>query len=1200
MKELRSFIFLLGLGLFCQSTAFAQVGVSNLKTEYLETPLGIDAEHPRFSWQMIAPEREHGFKQVAYHIIVSDASGNAVWDSDRIESDVSLGVTYDGRPLQPVTRYSWNLTIWDQMGNEAKNTSWFETGLMDPDLSAWNGATWIGGSEEDMVFYSQYLSVYRIHYTLQLDQASNSTHAGFVFGANDSRLMERDKNILGIESTENESYIAFELDISAVDGSEEGLASLNIYRVGYHPEDSAEMPFKQYEVPSSLINIINKYDPHEIIAESNFGIFMIYIGGREDHNRIIISDNPSPFGPQGLNLNPVGSGNNYISYPMVADIGFWMKPDQIAKFSAVEIRNFREPENALFLEELQNTSSYQGIFAPFLNEGLIIEDGAFKLEGGTAGSLLIADPSRNAMPMLRSEFQVEDKPISKARLYATARGIYTLSLNGKGVSDDYFSPGLTQYNITHLYQTYDVTSLLESGEQNAIGAKLGEGWWSGNITFSGENWNFFGDRQSLLAQLHITYDDGSSDIIVTSPDTWKYYNEGPLRYGSFFQGEVYDARLEPEIAGWDRAGFEDSDWKQSVVVPLEGTTYQNENLNYEQLALIGQYDHSARKVLSLTAESVEEVRPGVFVYDMGQNMVGVPEISIENGSPGQTITMRYAEVKYPDLDEHGDNTGMIMLENIRAALTQDIYILRGGNETIAPEFTFHGYRYLEITGIDEALPLDAVKGSVISSIPDLTASYETSNEKVNRLWKNITWSMRGNFLSIPTDTPARNERMGWGGDISVFSRASTYLADAGPFLRKHMLAIRDMQRNDGRFPDVAPVGGGFGGILWGSAGITVAWEAYLQYGDKDMLAEHYDAMKKYITYLETRIDSATGILNEGPLGDWLSPENGQNDNTLLWSAYFVYDLEIMANVAEILGKHDEAASYHEKYTSRKTHFNETHVHPISGKTIGTGFPLRSFGGGQPPEAGSLIDTQASYAVPLALGVFNEENKKMAIEHLAEAVRRSNEDDAGIERPAYSLMTGFIGTAWISNALSENGYHEEAYRLLQQTSYPSWLYPIDQGATTIWERLNSYTVEDGFGGNNSMNSFNHYSFGAVGAWMYNYSLGIEREKGYPGFKQFILQPTPDPDGAMTWARGHYDSMYGRIESGWQIDGDAVIYDFTVPANTIATLHLPALESDEVMESGRPALESDGVSFIRFEGDRSVYELTSGTYRFTVSN
>lgn len=545
---------------------------------------------------------------------------------------------------------------------------------------------------------------------------------------------------------------------------------------------------------------------------------------------------------------------------------------------------------------------------------------------------------------------------------------------------------------------------------------------------------------------------------------------------------------------------------------------------------------------------------------------------------------------------------MVMMENIRAALTQDTYILKGGTETIQPRFTFHGYRYLELTGPERAIPVADVKGLVISSISALSSQYETSNPLVNKLWQNITWSLRSNFLSIPTDTPARNERMGWSGDISVFARSATYLTNADLFLRKHLLAMRDVQAETGRFTDVAPMGGGFGGTLWGSAGIVVAWETYRQYGDVALLNEHYEAMKRYIQFLETKVDKETGILNEGPLGDWLSPENNKNDNTAFWMAYFAYDLDIMGKVATILGKPDDAAQFVKRHSDIKTAWNEIYIDKTTHKSIKSGLKAAAFGppGQQPPnqksDKGQLVDTQASYAIPLALGVVNDENKPFAITYLNEAIARKNKDDGGIERPAYSLMTGFIGTASITDALSENGSPANAYRLLQQQEYPSWLYSVVNGATSIWERLNSYTVENGFGGNNSMNSFNHYSFGAVASWMYNHSLGIQRHPLTAGFKEIILKPTPDPTRKMTFANGYYDSVYGRINSEWKWEGNNWIYKTTLPANTTATLYLPAKNLSQINEAGKPITDWKN---IRQANGQVIIPMESGSYSFVIS-
>ena len=1138
--------------------------ITNLKVEYTESPLGIDVKHPRFSWQMQASGNNKGDKQTAYQLVVRDEFGDIAWNSNKIQSDISLNVEYKGKPLRASTRYNWEVTIWGQDNQQHIAKSWFETGLMnaDPQLSAWNGAKWIGGNDEDMVFYSHYLPMFKINYSVQLDKKSKSTRAGFIYGANDNRLMDKHKNLYHLENKRDESYVLAEIDIAPLVANEN--AKLNIYRVGYHPNDKKEKPLKSFSVPSALINQNNKYERHTISLSSDLGYTRIYIDGAAKEN--LIGE---------VNVNPLGRGGDFIAYPVIADIGFYAPQGESASFSNVEIRNYRSPSNILFKEA------------------------AYTLNGG---GFTVNNPSRNSTPMLRTSFTSSQAKIAKARLYVTARGIYEVYINGKRIGNDYFNPGLTQYNKTHLYQTYDVTENIQAGK-NAIGAMLAEGWWSGAATYSGENWNFFGDRQSLLAKLVITYADGKEDVIVSDPATWSYFNKGPVVYGSFFQGEVYDASKESLVEGWSTASYDASKWKQTKEVALDGHVHMTDD--YSQATLIGQFGQTVKKIKELSAQSVEEVRPGVFVYDMGQNMVGVPKISLSGMEPGKKIYLRYAEVKYPDLPEYKGNVGMIMLENIRAAMAQDIYITKGGEETISPRFTFHGYRFVEITGIEKPLPIEAVKGTVISSIDKLASHYETSNPKVNKLWENITWSTYSNFLSIPTDCPQRNERLGWSGDISVFSRTATYLADVPQFLRRHMLAMRNVQRPDGRFTDVAPLGGGFGGILWGSAALTVAWESYQQYDDKQLLAEHYDAMTSYIKYLlEKNIDPKTNILTqENPtawtnLGDWLGPEQEKNDNSLLWEAYFIYDLEIMKKVASVLGKAEDAKEFNELYQRRKKFFNDTYVDKQSGKMIHSGFKHYKVNADLKP--GDLVDTQISYVLPLAFDIYQKENKKKAVENFTATVARENKADNGTVSPPYSLMTGFIGTAWISKALSDNGRSDVAYRLLQQTTYPSWLYSVEQGATTIWERLNSYTHTNGFGGNNRMNSFNHYSFGAVGSWMYNYSLGIERDENSPGFKHFILKPEPDPTGKMTYAKGYYDSMYGRIESSWERKDSTFNYRFVVPANTTATMSLQAVSAKDIMEAGKLFKSAKGVKYIGRKEGKEIFEIGSGEYNISVKD
>jgi alpha-L-rhamnosidase len=1248
----------LALALSCGALqAQAAVVVKNLQVEYRTTPLGIDVAQPRFSWQMDATAGERGVAQTAYQIEVRDRKGAPVWDSKRVDGSEALHIRYAGSALKGGTRYTWTVTVWTQAGAKLAASSWFETGLMDPkpDSPAWGGAKWIGGGNDDLVLYSPYLAIFDVKFVVAV--APGSARASFVYAANDSRLMNKYKNIYQVESAKDQSYIKLELDISPL-ASPGGRAKLHVYRAGYTDSDNPAKPLKTFDIDGAVVNDANKNAEHTVEFRSAFGQITITIDGSGAFSGTVAPPSaanvpwdgrgaPPIDGPQtgappragqgapaaggqaggaragggqgggggqrggasnSVNLNPVGSGGNYLPFGMLCDMGFSVDAGQSATFRDVTVRNNRAPNAVLFHEDLA-AAAYKGIYADAAKSGagISIANGRYVLTGGAKGVFVVRNPSRNSMPMLRTTFKTGAKAIDAARLYVTARGIYEVYLNGTRVGDDHYNPGLTQYNITHLYQTYNVTGLLKAGD-NAMGAMLGEGWWSGLLSF-GNIWNHFGDRQSLLAKLEVTYRDGTSETITTNDKTWKFFGNGPVVYSSLDFGEVYDSAREAAVAGWSTALYKDSAWKPAVAVPLTGTTYTGTDgggrggpgvqFTFDKLQLVGQIGNSAGVFRTVTAKSVKEVRPKVFVYDLGQNIVGVPKVTIAAGKPGAALTLRFSEMLYPDLKESGKNVGMIMTENYRAALSQDVYTMKAGPQSFQPTFTSHGFQYVEITGIDQPLPLAAVQGVAISSVRSLTADYKTSNEKVNRLWSNLVWSNVDNFLTIPTDCPQRNERMGWSGDINVFSRTATYVSNANQFLARHMYAMRDSQTPNGRFTDVAPVGGGFGGVLWGSAGIVVPWESYLQYKDLGVLEQHYPAMAAYMAYLDTTIDAKTGLSSDGQLGDWLGPQNNALGSAFLVTAYHAYDLDIMSKAAAVLGKTADAAKYRDQYLQRKAYFNRTFVN-ADRKTLATGGG--GMGGGQRGGAAGgampefrVADTQTSYAVPLAMGLFDDDVKAQMVRNLADTVTRENKDDGGEVRPKYSLMTGFIGTAWISKALSQNGLSELAYRVLQSNQYPSWLYAIDQGATSIWERLNGYTVENGFGGNNSMNSFNHYSFGAVGQWLLAHSLGIER--GEPGFKTFVLQPEPDPTGAMTSAEGYYDSMYGRINSAWKVDGKTLTYKATVPANTTATLHLPTSSADSVKEGAGAAGGANGVTFVKYENGRAVYTLKSGSYVFT---
>ncbi len=1169
---------LLGSGVSAQ--VMAETSLNNLTVEYAKSPLGIDTQTPRFGWQMTSDEQN--VMQTAYQIKVFDAQNQLLWDSGKVKSAAALGIALQGKPLLSSQQYHWQLSVWDDKNERVSATSQFETSFMPGDKQAWSGAKWIGVGADALPLAADYLPVYRLRSAFKLDKSSKSDTFALLWGANDPRLMNANKNITHLSAGHTQSYIKLQLDASALASG--GKAKLQVYRVGYAKDDSAAKPLYQYELPHSVLNSSNLYQTHELNLSVVFGTLNLTFDG--DNWTLPVKAPGSPWLTPGVNLNPRGQGSDYIAYPMLADVGFALPKGQKVQVSKFTIANYREPQNALYSLKMQKQPL--GIFAKVKSAAVQPAGKGLLLDANKEALFVTVDPSRNAMPMLRSDFTAS-KPIASARLYATARGVYDAYINGKRVSEHYLNPGLTQYDKTQTYQTFDITKLLKTGK-NAIGVRLGEGWWSGNQTFIGQAWNYFGDRQSFLGKIVITYTDGSTQEIVSDPAHWRTYSHGPLVYASLYQGEIYDASREKAVTGWSEANFNAANWQPAKVIDTQNTTYNQAKTFYfgkmklmewpkfqpfASAKLISQYNDSVQAVQTLSAKSVHEVRPGVYVYDFGQNFAGVPQIDIKNGVAGETMTVRYAETLYPDLPQYKGLAGMILTENLRGALAQDKYTLKGGAETFSPRFTYHGFRYIEISGLKKALPLTAVKGVALSSVHHLDSHIATSNAGINKLWNNITWSLRSNYLSIPTDCPQRNERMGWSGDLSVFTPTANFLTNQPAFLRRQLRALRDTQSAAGRFDDVAPIGGGFGGILWGSAGITVAWQNYLQYGDMATLQEHFDAMQRYMDYLHT-----TGAKKAGFLGDWLSPEGSQMGgnpaNYLIWDAYYAYDLQLMEKVSAATGHQQLAQQYAKDYAQQKAYFNRTYIDSKTQQTLD-------------PASGKVIGSEASYVIPLGLGVVSDANKAGVAQRLVQHIEHPAKDASGAERPAYSLMTGFIGTALISQTLTDIGRSDIAYKMLENNQYPSWLYSVDQGATTIWERLNSYTKDKGFNGNNSMNSFNHYSFGSVGAWMYQSMLGIVCDPSAPAFKHFTLAPHISP--TLTHAGGYYDSLYGRIVSRWQIKDKTLTYTFAIPANTSATVYFPAASKAHV------ALNGKALSHGMVKNGHIKLELGSGQYTLT---
>lgn len=757
-------------------------------------------------------------------------------------------------------------------------------------------------------------------------------------------------------------------------------------------------------------------------------------------------------------------------------------------------------------------------------------------------------------PYLRKGFEVR-KAIKSARVYASATGVYELHLNGQRVGQDVFTPGWTDYGKRIQYQTYDVTALLKRGA-NAIGGIVGDGWFSGHNGLFNVNPNYYGFDKTLLAQLQIEYTDGSSEVIATD-ETWRG-KTGPIRYSDMFMGETYDARRE--LPGWDAAGFNDSDWRDAIAVkPTVGP-------------LTAQADPPVRKIMELRPKRMLEPKPGVYVFDFGQNMVGWQRVRVR-GSAGHKIIIRNSEMLNVD--------GTIFTENLRTAIATDHYTLKGGGvESYEPSFTFHGFRYIELSNWPKgagAPTLDTVTGVVLHSDLPMAGRFETSSKLINQLQNNIQWGQRGNFLSVPTDCPQRDERDGWTGDIQAFSRTATFNMDSAAFLAKWLVDLEHGQDAEGALPDIAPVSTTFGRgkFGWGDAGVMVPWTLYQVYDDKRMIADRFGMMKAWVEYLRRNGKNEAGEKGKGYLaptdsyGDWVSPKP-EAPKDILSTEFYARVTWQLARMAEAIGKQDEAREYRDLFEKIKSAFNQAYV-GADGKITSKDKDGKTVG-----------DTQTLYVCALRFHLVDGEMREAARRNLIAAIERSN----------WHLGTGFLGAVNLMPVLTDIGRTDVAYRLLLNDTMPSWGYSIKNGATTIWERWDGYDAEKGPSNMGNMNSYNHYAFGAVGEWMYANIAGIETAE--PGFQKLIIHPRLG--GGLTYAKGEYHSIRGKIATNWNVENGAFNLSVTIPANTTATVVLPAASAETVTEGGKPANKAEGVRLVGMKDGAAVCEIGSGTYQF----
>ncbi|RKP58289.1 alpha-L-rhamnosidase [Cohnella endophytica] len=737
------------------------------------------------------------------------------------------------------------------------------------------------------------------------------------------------------------------------------------------------------------------------------------------------------------------------------------------------------------------------------------------------------------------------KPIQRATIYATAFGAIEVSLNGSRVGEDYFAPEWTDYHTRVHYRTYDVTSLLHVGS-NAVGSILGEGWYSGHIAWYGKN--LYGEALRFMLQLYVRYEDGTEETIV-SDSSWKE-SKGPIAFSDFLMGESYDARLEHD--GWNEAGFDDSAWRSPHVYgDFKGW-------------INAQISPPIRVVEEKEPITEQKVVPGSLLIDIGQNMVGWVRIKV-TGDRGSKVTLRYAEVLNPD--------GSIYTDNLRTAKQTDTYTLKGeGIEIYEPKFTFHGFRYVEITASAD-VKVTQITGRVIHNSMKSTGKLITSDSGVNQLFSNILWTQRANFISVPTDCPQRDERMGWTGDAQVFSRTASYNMDVAGFFAKYMTDIVDAQRKTGAFTDTAPFLKGFSdwstfvaSAGWADAGVIIPWTMYSVYEDRRIIEDNYDAMAAWLAFL-VKMNPSLLRTDTQYYGDWLSL-NASTPMDLFATAYFAYCAKLMAAMSEAVGKTEQAASYAALFEQIRSRFIEAFV-AEDGRIAG--------------------ETQTGYALALFMELLPEETRRKAAAHLV----------ADIEQRGWHITTGIHGIKYLLPVLCEAGYEEASYRLLLQETYPSWLYSIRNGATTIWERWDGWTEEKGFQ-NPGMNSFNHYALGAVGEWMFRYMGGIDKSSETPGYKH--IQIRPFLNDSLTLVDCQYESSYGTIRNRWSIvDGFAEL-QVTIPPNTKADIFIPYIDGEQVYESGEPVLYvannrvGESIIDLGIVGPRRVFQIGSGEYRF----
>ncbi len=1050
----------------CLPAAYA-TKLTNLRCEYRENPVGIDAEKPRLSWIMMDSgwwTAARSQKQTAYQILVASSAEllkqnkGDCWDSGEVASDQSIQVEYQGKPLASRMQCYWKVRVWDKYG---KATTWSEPALWTMGLlqSADWRAKWIGWDESTIP--------------------------------------------------------------SALDGAQwiwfpEGNPATNAPPGVRYFRRTLSLPPGRKPVAATC----------NVTADN---AFELVINGRKaaqgDDGESAVTSDVAAFLQPGENAFAI-TATNAGSAPSPAGL--------IVK---LHIQFDRGDPLDLITDGQWESSTDRNQWTPTKALGI------FGIEPWGRKSL----ESTRRLPArwLRKEFTVSRR-VKRATAYFSGLGLSELYVNGQKAGDEVLSPGLTDYTKRIFYVTRDVTEMIHDG-RNAVGVILGNGRFYAprvKTPTATQNYGF----PKLCLQLEVEYADGTCDEIVSDP-SWNLTTAGPIQVNNEYDGEEYDARVE--MPGWNQAGFDDAKWVPAQSVSAPGGK------------LVAQKIEPIRVTGKLKPIAITEQKPGVFIFDMGQNMVGWCRLHVR-GPAGTAISLRHAERLNPD--------GTLYTDNLRSAKVTDVYTLKGkAQEVFEPRFTYHGFRYVEVTGFPGKPTLASLEGRIVNDDVATAGEFACSQPTINRIYRNVVWGVRGNYRSIPTDCPQRDERQGWLGDRSVESKGEAYLFDIAALYANWVQDMADSQKENGSISDVCPPYWAFYSdtVTWSSSAVIIPETLLDHYADTGIVAHQYPCMVKWVDHMSGYLTN--GIISKDSYGDWCVPPEDlklikSNDPArktapeILETGYFYHCLKLMVRYATLLGNPDDAARFEALADQLKTALNAKFYNP------GKGY----YGNG----------SQTACVLPLAFDMVPGAERARGFNHLVEKITGETKGHIG---------TGLVGGQWINRVLADGGRADLVYGFATNTVYPSWGYMTEQGATTLWELWNGNTADP------SMNSGNHVMLvGDFIIWLYEKLAGIQCDPTTVGFKKILIEPMLVGD--LTWVKAHYDSPCGCIVSNWKRERNTLMMEVTVPANTTGTVFVPAKDSAGVTESGKPAAQAESVKFLRMENNVAVYAVGSGSYRF----